>query len=195
MKIIGLTGSIATGKSFVAELFRKYNINVFSSDAAVASLLKETKVIDKIKNIAELGVAVIEGHIDKHLLSNIVFKNTQALELLENILHPLVEEKREEFLEANKAKKAVLLEIPLLFEKKYQNLCDKVIATYCSEKTQIERALRRKNIDEARLKFIVQKQMNNLLKAKLADFMVYTDISYEYTQKQIEDILVKEKIK
>jgi dephospho-CoA kinase len=77
----------------------------------------------------------------------------------------------------------------------YQSLCYKVITTYCSEKTQKERALRRKNIDNKRLEFIIKRQMASNIKAKLTDYLVYTDISYAYTEKQIEEILFKEGIK
>lgn len=194
MKIIGLTGSIATGKSFVAEIFRQHNIEVFSSDLAVANLLKEIEVIKIIKNNHELSASIKEDMIDKNLLSCIVFNKEALLKQLEDILHPLVSEKREKFFQLNKEKKAVLYEVPLLFEKNYQALCDKVITTYCNEKIQRERALRRKNIDQERLNFIIKKQMPGNIKASLTDYLVYTDISYQFTQKQIEEILAKEGI-
>jgi dephospho-CoA kinase len=193
MKIIGLTGSIATGKSFVAEIFRRRNIEVFSSDAAVGDILKEKEVINIIKNDRFLKEVIKNDIIDKELLSNLVFKDLKLLEILENILHPLVAKKRDEFFLKNN--KYGILEVPLLFEKNYQVLCDKVITTYCSDKTQIERALRRKNIDKNRLNFIIKRQMPGNIKAKHTDYLVYTDISYEYTEKQIDEILSKEGIK
>jgi len=194
MKIIGLTGSIATGKSFVAEIFRKNNIKVFSSDYHTAKLLEEAHSIDLISKVNGLSLTIKDGSIDKRLLSSIVFKDALLLEILENILHPAIEQKREEFILENKQEKFILFEVPLLFEKNYQKLCAKVITTYCGEKTQRERALRRENIDSDRLDFIVNKQMQSSMKAKLTDYMVYTDISYEYTHKQITEILKKEAI-
>ena len=193
MKIIGLTGSIATGKSFVAEIFRRNNVEVFSSDAEVAKLLKEKKVIGAIQEQPLLAEVVKDEVIDKNLLSNLVFKDDNLLEILENILHPLVAEKRDEFFKGNQ--KFVLLEVPLLFEKSYQSLCEKIITTYCSEKIQKERALRRKNIDNNRLNFIMKKQMAGNIKAKFSNYLVYTDISYQYTENQVEEILRKEGIK
>jgi dephospho-CoA kinase len=195
MKTIGLTGSIATGKSFVAEIFRQNNIIIFSSDHVVAELLKTKDVIDILTSQPELKKAVNEGKIDKVILSNIAFKDQEALNILEKILHPLVEKERIEFIERNNKEKIMLFEVPLLFEKKFQVYCDKVITTYCSERTQIERALRRKNIDKNRLEFIMKRQMPSNEKTKLTDYAVYTDISYEYTKGQIECILKKEGIK
>jgi dephospho-CoA kinase len=195
MKILGLTGSIATGKSYVADLFRELNIVVFSSDKEVAKLLEETKVIDLIKKNPDLSLSIKEDGIDKNILSNIVFNNNNALNELENILHPLVDMRRKEFIEEHSEEKFILFEVPLLFEKSYQNSCYKVITTYCSDKTQKERALRRANIDIDRLNFIIKKQMPGKIKASLTDYLVYTDISYQYTKEQIEQIFIKEGIK
>ena len=99
-----------------------------------------------------------------------------------------------EFINNNKDQKALIFEIPLLFEKNYQNSFNKIITTYCSEKTQRERALRRKNIDNNRLNFIMKQQMPSNIKARLTDYLVYTDFSYQYTRDQVEQILAKEKI-
>lgn len=184
MKIIGLTGSIATGKSFVADIFRQKNIIVFDSDLEVSKLLDTPDVIDLIKNCSQLK----EGALNKNLLSKIVFHDKEALKALENILHPLIEAKVKHFIQENKSEKIIVLEIPLLFEKSYQIYCDKVITTYCNEKLQRDRALSRKNIDNARFDFIMKQQMPINLKALLTDYIVYTGISDDYTKKQIDEI-------
>lgn len=184
MKIIGLTGSIATGKSFVADIFRQKNIIVFDSDLEVAKLLDTSEIIDLIKNNPQLK----EGALDKRILSKIVFHDKTALKALEDILHPLIEIKVKHFIQENKSEKIIVLEIPLLFEKNYQTYCDKVITTYCSKKLQLDRALTRKNIDEDRFNFIIKQQMPINLKALLTDYIVYTEISDDYTKKQIDEI-------
>lgn len=195
MKIIGLTGSIATGKSFVATQFRKKNIKIFSSDTEVSNLLLDINVINSIKESDELGCVIKNDVVDKKLLSNIAFKDIKILKKLEDILHPLVNDKTINFIKEFKNEKIILLEIPLLFEKKYQKFCNKIITTYCSDKTQKERALRRSNIDIDRLNFIIKQQMHGNLKAKITDYLVYTDISYQYTFNQIDQIFLKEGVK
>lgn len=194
MRILGLTGSIATGKSFVAEKFRENNIPVFCSDKEVGLLLQNNEVLNRIKACKELNISVKENQVNKDILSKIVFSNKEALSILENLLYPFLSEVRENFLITNKDKNIVLLEIPLLYEKNYQNLCDKIITTYCSEKIQKERALRRKNIDQERLEFIINQQMPSNLKARLTDYLVYTEISYQYTELQLKQIFYKEGI-
>lgn len=195
MTIIGLTGSIATGKSFVADKFRKKNIKIFSSDSEVSKLLLDREVINDIKNSDDFHSVIKNETVDKDLLSNIVFKDIKILKKLEGILHPLVNHRMKNFIEEFGNEKVILLEIPLLFEKQYQSLCNKVITTYCSDRTQKERALRRKNIDINRLNFIIKQQMHGNVKARMTDYLVYTDISYQYTINQIDQIFLKEGIK
>lgn len=191
MIVIGLTGSIATGKSFVADIFKEKNIAVFDSDFEVAKLLESQEVINHIRGCSNLSSAILANKVDKKLLSKIVFNDKEALVFLEEILHPLVEKKAQDFIKTNELEKIIVLEIPLLFEKNYKNYCNKVITTYCSEKAQRERALSRKNMDDARFDFIIKQQMPINLKALLTDYIVYTDVSEDYTKKQIEEILLK----
>lgn len=191
MKVIGLTGSIATGKSFVADIFREKNIAIFDSDFEVAKLLELKEVVSFINTYPKLCSTIKEDKIDKKLLSKIVFKDKEALVFLENILHPLVEAKVQEFIKDKELEKIIVLDIPLLFEKGYKIHCNKVITTYCRERIQRERALSRKNIDSERFDFIIKQQMPINLKALLTDYIVYTDVSEVYTKKQIEEILFK----
>lgn len=189
MKIFGLTGSIATGKSFVANFFAARNIKVFCADTEVAKLLTLPKVITLIENCKPLSSAVEEEQIDKKILSQIVFGNLNNLHLLEDILHPLVKQQAENFISNNQNEKLLILEIPLFFEKNYQKYCHKVITTHCSSSTQKNRALNRLNLDEEKYNFILKQQMPIGPKALLTDYIVYTDISDQYTNKQLEEIL------
>lgn len=188
MKIIGLTGSIATGKTFIANYLAQKNIKIFFADFEVSKLLQNNKIIDKISSYSEFFSVVKNNLIDKNILSKIVFQNQKNLQILEDILHPVIEERVRSFIKNNSYEDLIVLEIPLLFEKKYQVLCDKVITTYCSPKIQIKRALDRLNIDSERLNFIINKQMPINYKALLTDYIVYTDISDEYTIKQVNEI-------
>jgi dephospho-CoA kinase len=192
MKILGLTGSIATGKTFVAEIFKQQEIKIFYSDIEIANLLKSQKIIWEVSEKIELASAIKDKTIDKKLLSNIVFNDLDALKALENILHPRIEVKIKAFINDHQFEKLILLDIPLLFEKNYQVYCRKVITSFCSEKTQKERAMGRKNLDNNRYNFIIKRQMPGNVKAALSDYLVYTDISKTYTKKQVEQILLKE---
>lgn len=195
VKVIGLTGSIATGKSFVAEIFRKKNIEIFSSDYEISKLLEQEQVISQIELNQYLNISINkEGKIDKQILSKLVFNKEQNLEDLEKILHPKVRQKMLEFIIDNDKKDFILVEVPLLFERGYKNICYKTISTYCSNKCQKDRALRRNNIDPLRLEFILKRQMTSKEKAKLSDYVIFTGGSYFFTKQQVEEILQKEGI-
>ncbi len=192
MKIIGLTGSIATGKSYLADIFRKNKVDVFNSDKEVGIILQQQNVVESIKKSRNISSSINNDKIDKEKLSKLVFTEKHCLDALEEIIHPIISIKIKEYI--NSAKKDLLLEIPLLFEKSYNRLCDKVITTYCSHKTQVERALRRKNLDKQRLDFILNRQMSSSKKVYLSDYAVNTDISYVFTDLQIHQIIKKEEI-
>jgi dephospho-CoA kinase len=189
MKIFGLTGSIATGKSFAAKFFITQDIKVFCADTEVARLLTLPEVIALIKNCKTLSPVVKEEKIDKKTLSQLVFSNLNNLHLLEDILHPLVQKQAEKFIATNQNEKFLVLEIPLFFEKNYQKYCHKVITTHCSSAAQKYRALNRLNLDAEKYNFILKQQMPISHKALLTDYIVYTDISDQYTNKQLEEIL------
>lgn len=190
MKVLGLTGSIATGKSYVSQYLKKNSIEVFDADFAVANLLKESEVISLVEKSKNLASCIINGQIDKKLLSTIVFSENKYLDELEEIIHPLITKNINKLL-SNK-KTFLILEIPLLFEKKYDIFCDKVITTVASNKAKIKRALNRDNMNREKLNFIMQRQFSDSKKAALSDYVIYTDISYNFTDIQLAQIVKKE---
>lgn len=105
MLLIGLTGSIATGKSFIANIFKSKNIPCFSSDEQVAYLLQNQEVIKQISNLNFFHNAIEDSCINKKKLSDIVFNNKELLLILERVLYPFIKEKRENFIELNKKEK------------------------------------------------------------------------------------------
>ncbi len=192
VKLLGLTGSIATGKSFVAKFFEKNNINIFLCDDYVASLFSQDMVIEKLKSNDILSLSIKNNHVDKDKLSSIVFKDVVYLDQLEEIILPLVHQGMMDFVNKNYKEKAILLEIPLLFECGYEKICDKIITTFCSYKTQENRVINRPNMNKDKFEFILKRQRSITEKSKLSNFLVYTDISYNYTEKQIKQILARE---
>lgn len=188
MLVIGLTGSIATGKSFVATIFRKLDIPVFDSDKEVHNLLQGKAVEPVGKAFPEV---LSENNIDRKKLGDIVFSSPDKRKKLENIIYPLLNEERENFLkECNKKRqKVVILDIPLLFENGLENICDYVIVTYVDEKIQKERALQRNGITEEKFYKIKSLQMADSEKIKKADFVVDTSKSEFTLFREIKDII------
>ena len=129
MKIIGLTGSIATGKSSVSDMFRCLKIPVHDADKVVHNFLGPNglAVLDIINEFGSVGH--LDKGIDRQKLGNIIFSDPEAKNKLELIIHPLVWQNRNKFIKQMKLqnRKVVVLDIPLLFETESSIVCDEII--------------------------------------------------------------------
>ena len=129
MQIIALSGAIASGKNFIADILaQKMNCLIFDADKEVHDIYQNNqKVILEIKS--HFGDAYQDGKINRELLSKIIFSNPQKLKILEDIIHPQVRKNYQEFLKNAKKQntKFAILNIPLLLEKGGYNY-DKLIA-------------------------------------------------------------------
>ena len=188
--MIGVTGGIATGKSFVLECLRKFGFEVFNSDHAVhALLMKDGKAFKQASEICP--EAVTETGIDRQILGEKVFSDPSKLAKLESLLHPLVREAQTEFLikAKNNLGKSTVFEVPLLFENKREQFYDFVIVTTVPKAIQKERALARKNMTEEKLNAIIAKQMPDAVKIKKADFVVNTGKTPDVTLKIVKGLV------
>jgi len=169
---IGLTGSIAVGKSFVLSIFKtEYNIPVFSSDECVREIYRHNA---NLNNFIRDEILVSNNEFSSEDIANIVFKDCIKLKKLENYIHPLVKIERDNFInqELNKKTKFVVIEVPLLFEKNLEHEFDKVILVDVSEDIQEKRALSRKNMSKEKYLSIIANQIPNNEKIKRSDFII-----------------------
>jgi dephospho-CoA kinase len=187
---IALTGSIATGKSYVLKIFSEFLIPVFSFDDEVAKLLKEDKKILVLVE-AFLPEVVESGVINRKSLSDLAFSKKEVLNELENILYPRLLEEYELFLRKSYAKNTAVIvaEAPLLFEKQLEDKFDKIVLTTCSESDRIERALRRQGMTIEKLNAILENQIADSKKEKLADFVISTSDKFSNIKRQVSKII------
>lgn len=203
MRIIGLSGGVASGKNFIAEIFAKKGAALFDADKEVHNLLQSnSEIISQIRN--NFPESFIDNKINRKILGEIVFNNKEKLEKLEEILHPKVRQNYQKFLKKahQHNKKLVILNIPLLLEKGGYK-CDKIIAIIIPEKTQKQRFLQRhlklnknyftQNLIQLEQRFyqIKSKQFNNLQRKQQADFIIFNGLSKYYTLQQINKICSK----
>ncbi len=190
MIILGLTGSIAMGKSTVAEQFAACGAKRCSADALVHRLLAKGGA--GVEAVADYFPETLHalGHIDRKALGNAVFKNEEALNRLERTLHPLVAQAREQFLAAMQSLGApwVVLEIPLLFETGAEESCDVVATVTAPAWLQRQRA-RARGMSEARLASILSRQMPDQEKRQLADYVIHTGLGRAYSFQQVKAIM------
>jgi dephospho-CoA kinase len=172
MKTIGLTGSIAMGKSTAAGLFRRLGVPVHDADASIHALLAKGGAGVAPVAAAFPGVER-DGTIDRAKLGQAVFADPSALARLEAILHPLAARAREAFLARHRRNrtKRVVLDVPLLFETGGERRCDTVVVVSASATLQRLRALARPGMTEAKLAAILARQMPDRLKRRRADIV------------------------
>lgn len=187
-KVIGLTGNIASGKSHIAEIFKGLGAVVHNSDIAAHQAMEE----EAFAEIEKEFPAVIEnGKINRQKLGREVFGNQAKLKKLESILHPLVRKRNLEFIRANPGKN-IILEIPLLFETRAEEICDFVVFVNVSRETQKHRALARPGMTLEKLENILLTQEKIPVQDKIsrADFVIENDPGKDATA-QVKNILAK----
>ena len=196
MIIIGLTGSIAMGKSATAKIFSSIGVPVFDADDCVHELMglngKLVPVIakefpetqEKIKN---------NRYINRVKLGNIVFKNNIMKRKLENIIHPQVGKERKKWTEwaTRQRYRIICYDIPLLYETKGEKSCDEVVVVSAPPLIQKQRALKRKNMDLKKFNNILKTQMPDADKRKRSDFIVNSGNGYRFSRNQVENIVKK----
>ncbi len=145
--VLGLTGSIAMGKTTVSNMFRDLGVPVWCADNAVEKLYQKdgaaTKMISK-----EYPDVITENGVDKKKLRNLIHKDNSILKNIEAIVHPLLQNSKIKFLKTNKHSHLVVYDIPLLFEKGLEKDFDAVLVVTASTLTQRNRVLSRKNITD-----------------------------------------------
>ncbi|MCX7910194.1 MAG: dephospho-CoA kinase [Endomicrobia bacterium] len=177
MKIIGLTGNIAVGKTTALGIFSKYGVPVISCDEIYHNLL-ETNSTLKSKLVEAFGRKILlNNKVCRKKLYKIILEDVKNLYLLEKITHPIILKevfKKIEKLKHNKKYKLCVVDVPLLFEKKLQNKFDYIIIVYSSKNIQVER-LKKRNVNRKLLNLLNSRQIGIKKKFLLSDFIIYND--------------------
>ena len=185
---IGLTGSIGMGKSTTAQMFAAHGMPVHDADAAVHSLYEGSAV--PLISDAFPGT-VVDGKVDRTLLSKQVLGNPEAMKRLEEIVHPLVHEEERTFLDLARldGHSMVLLDIPLLFETGAEDRVDVIVVVTADADIQRERVLSRPGMTPERFEAILKKQVPDAVKREKADFLIDTGLGFEAAEQRVADIL------
>jgi dephospho-CoA kinase len=186
--VVGLTGSIAMGKSTAAAIFAADGVPVFDADTAVHALYRgdEAQAIE-----AAFPGVLVGGAIDRERLSQRVLGDGAALARLENIVHPLVAKARREFLQGAVAqsRRLVVVDIPLLFESGGEKSVDVIVVVSASEIVQKTRALAREGMTLERFGRIIARQTPDSEKRRRAHAVIDTNGAIEATRAQLQGFL------
>ena len=175
MKVIGLTGGIAMGKSTATQMLRRLGVPVHDADAAVHGLYARGGAA--VPLIAEaFPRAISDGAVDRAKLRETVLGQPEALAQLEALVHPLARQQSQAWLRAQRLRRAPVsvLDIPLLFETGRDQEVDEVWVVTCPAFVQRQRALARPNMTTTKLKAILARQTPQSHRLRCADRIFQT---------------------
>jgi dephospho-CoA kinase len=185
---IALTGSIGMGKSTVAAMFERAGVPVFDADAEVRRLQGPGGAL--VPAIAKRFPGRVQGGaVDRDALSSQVLGKPDELAALEAIVHPAVAEARAKFIADHPDAKALLFDIPLLFETGGEGAFDHIIVVSAPADIQRRRVLARPGMTAQKLDAIVARQMPDAAKRERADFVVETGGDLSTTERQVSHII------
>ena len=182
--IIGLTGSIAMGKSTVAQMFEQEGVPVFDADAAVHQLQGPGGQLVEEIEMAFPGTTSDQG-VDRQKLGAAVLGDAQKLAELEAIVHPAVGKMRNRFLVDHADKAMIVFDIPLLFEKGGHESVGHIVVVSAPEDQQRARALARPGMTAGKFEHILKLQVPDSEKRARADTVIDTGQSMAHTKAQV----------
>ena len=183
---IGITGSLASGKSTASKLLAGKRGPLFSADNAVKELYKNSS----FKSLISKKFNIKNNSQIKNNLKKIIFNNNAKLKKLEKIIHPLVRKKIKKFTFKNKRKKFLFYEIPLLVESKLMRYFDKIIFIKSRKQLRLKR-FKLKNGDKKLFNLLNNKQMRDNKKIRFCDYVVVNEKNLKILKKDLSIIISK----
>ncbi len=189
---VGLTGSIAVGKSFVCEVFAELGCFVLDADLTAREVVAaETEGLSLI--VENFGEDVLQpnGELDRIKLGGIVFNNEAKRQLLNSIVHPLVIENQNLWLEKVEAENPngiAIIDAALMIESGGFERFEKLVVVWCDSDIQLQRLMLRNNLSEAEALKRINSQMPQEEKKSYADFLIETTGGFETTRERVNQV-------
>ena len=185
---IGITGSIACGKSTVSNYLREKGYTIIDADKLGHIALTSDEVKEKLKK--SFGLTILENNeISREKLGKLVFGNNENLKVLNSIVHPYIRKIILQLQEKHRDERLVFLDIALLFEAGFEDLVEKIIVVHIDEKIQLARLMSRNALSKEQAMFRIESQMSSNDKSKLGDYVINNSNTKEETYRQIDLIL------
>lgn len=190
--ILGLTGSIGSGKSFVSDLLEQCGAVVIRADAIAHEVVAPgSPALSEIAS--QFGTDLIreDGSLDRQRLAAVVFADPDKRKALERIIHPRVRERELELIAENRDQALIVLEIPLLFETQAEKLCDAVAVVTVSDEERLSRLQRDRGMSESEVRVRLAAQMPQEEKVRRADFVIDNSGSRADTEEAVTALFRK----
>ena len=185
---IGITGSIACGKSTVSNYLREKGYTIIDADKLGHIALTSDEVKEKLKK--SFGLTILENNeISREKLGKLVFGNDENLKILNSIVHPYIRKIILQLQENHRDERFVFLDIALLFEAGFEDLVEKIIVVHVDEKIQLARLMSRNALSKEQAMFRIESQMSSKDKSILGNYVIDNGGTKEETYKQIDLII------
>ena len=172
---VGLTGTIGSGKSIVALIFEKLGVPVYYADRQARKFLSEKGVKTELQKMFGPDIFDKNGEVQRALLAEKVFNNQENLEALNNLIHPLVKNDFDTWLEEHSTSAYVIQEAAILFESGFNRYFDKVIVVDAPMELCISRVIQRDGVTSRMVEDRMNQQWTREEKNSLADFIIVND--------------------
>ena len=187
---IGITGSIACGKSTVSNYLKEKGYTIIDADKLGHIALTNDEVKEKLKK--SFGLTILENNeISREKLGKLVFGNDENLKILNSIVHPYIRKIILQLQENHRDERFVFLDIALLFEAGFEDLVEKIIVVHVDEKIQLARLMSRNALSKEQAMFRIESQMSSNDKLKLGNYVINNSNTKEETYRQI-DLIIEE---
>lgn len=185
---IGITGSIACGKSTVSNYLKEKGYTIIDADKLGHIALTSDEVKEKLKK--SFGLTILENNeISREKLGKLVFGNDENLKILNSIVHPYIRKIILQLQENHRDERFVFLDIALLFEAGFEDLVEKIIVVHVDEKIQLARLMSRNALSKEQAMFRIESQMSSKDKSILGNYVIDNGGTKEETYKQIDLII------
>lgn len=196
MKVVGLCGGSGSGKSAVSSYLSSLNIPVIDTDKVYHELTSYASPC-LLELASVFGDEIVsDGRLDRRMLANIIFSSdnqAEKLELLNSVTHKHILDRTKELLADLRVanEKIAFIEVPLLFESGFNNICDYTVALIADTSIRINRIVERDNISEDEAKKRIAAQMSSSELISLSDYVVYNNGQLSDLYSQVDNILDK----
>ena len=187
---IGITGSIACGKSTVSDYLKEKGYTIIDADKLGHVALTSEDVKRRLSETFGANI-LVNNEISREVLGKLVFGNDNNLKKLNNIIHPKIKELILKLQEEHENEDLVFLDIALLYEANFVDLVEKVVVVYVDEDVQLERLMTRNSLSKEEALKRIESQMSPREKASLGDFVINNSSSKEDAFQQIDEIIEK----
>ena len=196
MKIVGLTGGISSGKSTVSSYLKQLKIPVIDADEVARKVVEpNSQGAREIRKTFGSDVFEEDGSLNRQKLGALIFSNAENRQKLDDLLQPLIKimilNEIEEY--RQKGETMIVLDLPLLFEKHYEKLCEEIIVVYVPRELQLERLMKRNQYTKQEALSRIDSQLSIEEKRKRATVLLDNQGTVQQLYQQVEQWLVETK--